>query len=447
MTPEAPRFAIRRQFIATIGRLAAISSSIAGFAMAAEMQEWVVPLGGNAYLTSPAAGSADRVEKSGIKPWQNEKSVFSIYFRTDRAAVLDLSLRLKVPQGESVIRASVAGSVVEKKVTGDAAQDVPLGAFSTKAAGYVRVDLQGLRKTGPVFAEVGDLLVGSATADLELDHVKDSAENRFYWGRRGPSVHLPYELPAGKTIEYFYNEVTVPQGQDPIGSYFMANGFGEGYFGMQVNGPDERRILFSVWSPFHTDNPKDIPEEQRVQVLAKGKDVRSGEFGNEGSGGQSFYIYPWKAGTTYRFLNRARPDGQGHTIYTAWFFAPEVAKWHLIASFRRPQTDKHLTGAHSFLENFADRNGYQSRMAYYGNQWARDTEGNWHELTKSRFTGDDIAQRRYRLDYAGGRKGGAFFMRNGGFFAEPVKLGSSFERESTPAKRPVIDLDALEAIK
>jgi hypothetical protein len=411
MTPE---FTFCRKFIHSIGGLVAACTSITGLAPAAEVKEWVVPLGGNAYLTSLAAGSPDQVEKSGIKVWKNEKSVFSIYFRTDRAAVLNLSLRLKVPEGESVIRASAAGSVFEKKITGDAVQDVPLARINAKAAGYVRVDLQGLRKTGAVFAEMGDLLVGSDVVDLKLDYVKDSAENRFYWGRRGPSVHLPYELPAGKAVEYFYNEVTVPQGQDPLGSYFMANGFGEGYFGMQVNGPDERRILFSVWSPFHTDNPKNIPEEQRVQLLAKGKDVRSGEFGNEGSGGQSFYIYPWKAGTTYRFLNRARPDGQGYTIYTAWFFAPEVGNWHLIASFRRPKTDKHLSGLHSFLENFADRNGYQS-------QWVRDTEGTWLELTKARFSGDDIAQRQYRLDYAGGAMLGiCFFTQRGEYPEGPV---------------------------
>jgi hypothetical protein len=84
-------------------------------------------------------------------------------------------------------------------------------------------------------------------------------------------------------------------------------------------------------------------------------------------------------------------------------------------------------------------------MAYHGNQWARDTGGNWHELTKVRFTGDDIANRKYRLDYAGGAEGGEFFMRNGGFFAETVKPGTAFERKSTPSKKPVIDLDALEA--
>jgi hypothetical protein len=435
--PLAPRFA---------PLLAAVCATVAGITSAAA-EQWTVPLGGNSYLTSANGRTPDRVETAGIKPWGDEKSVFSIYFRTDRAAELDLSLRLKVPQGESLIRATVAGSVFEKKVSGEGIQEVSLGNISVKAPGYVRVDLQGLSKQGAVFAEVIDLLVDSDVAELKVNCVKDSEGNRFYWGRRGPSVHLPYEVPAGMKIEYFYNEVMVPEGQDAIGSYFMANGFGEGYFGMQVNGPQDRRVLFSVWSPFHTDNPKEIPEEERVQVLARGQDVRIGEFGNEGSGGQSFYTFPWKAGTIYRFLNRAHPDGKSHTIYSAWFYAPEAGKWQLIATFRRPKTDKHLTGIHSFLENFNDRNGYLSRLAYYGNQWVRDTEGEWHELTKSRFSGDDIANRQYRLDFAGGSKGAAFFLHNGGFFDETVKLGSSFERESTASRRPVIDLDALEGAK
>jgi hypothetical protein len=258
---------------------------------------------------------------------------------------------------------------------------------------------------------------------------------------------LPYEVPAGKTIEYFYNEVTVPKGQDPIGSYFMANGFGEGYLGMQVNGENERRILFSVWSPFTTDNPKEIPDDHKVKLLAKGTDVHGGEFGGEGSGGQSYFLYPWKAGTTYGFLNRAHPDGQGHTIYTAWFFAPEAGKWQLIASFQRPKTNTHLTNLHSFLENFADRNGYLGRMAYYGNQWVRDTEGGWTELKHARFTGDDIASRGFRLDYAGGSTKERFVLRNGGFFAETVKIGSTFERDSTAERKPNIDFDKLEAVK
>jgi len=57
----------------------------------------------------------------------------------------------------------------------------------------------------------------------------------FYWGKRGPSDHMSFTLPSGKTSEWFYNELTVPVGFDPVGSYFMSNGFNNGYFGMQVN--------------------------------------------------------------------------------------------------------------------------------------------------------------------------------------------------------------------
>ena len=421
--------------------VAALFLSIA--VQAAPMQ-FEVPLGGNAYRTAGEGRARDRVDRDGIRDWQNPDTVFSIYFRVNQAAKLDLSLRLSVDEGTSEIEVGAGGQTFRKKIEGEGIQELTIGNIEMKSAGYVKVDLKGMSKTGRTFAEVKDLLVSSDSEGLEPAYVKEPGGNRFYWGRRGPSVHLGYQLPTKNPIEYFYSEVTVPEGADPIGSYFMANGFGEGYFGMQVNGPEERRILFSVWSPFSTDNPADIPEEDRIVMLKKGKDVRVGEFGNEGSGGQSFLIYPWKAGTNYRFLNTARPDGKGSTIYTAWFFAPEVGDWQLIASFKRPKTDKHLTGMHSFLENFADRNGYLGRMSSNGNQWVRDTEGKWHEVTEARFTGDDIARRMYRMDYAGGSKDGRFFMRNGGFFDEHVKVDTRFKRPPNPQAEPKIDFKSLD---
>lgn len=398
---------------------------------------WSVPLAGNAYVTSGQEGGR------GGQRWDDSTSVRSVFFRVDRSAELHLALKASVPEGESKVRATVAGKTFTAALKGSG--DFQLGTIRVKEAGYVRVDLQGVEKSGPVFAEASDLQVATTTPDVTVAHVKDNEGNRFYWGRRGPSVHLSYALPEKKTIEWFYSELTVPEKMDPIGSYFMANGFGEGYFGMQVNSPTERRVLFSVWSPFSTDNPREIPEDQRILALAKGKDVHTGEFGNEGSGGQSYLRFPWKAGSTYRFLNRAKPDGKGHTVYTGWFFAPENNEWQLIASFKRPKTDKHLTGVHSFLENFADRNGWQVRECRYGNQWARDTEGKWHALTAAQFTGDDIARRGYRLDYAGGVAGNDFFMRNGGFFADTVKLDSRFSRPGKGSE-PEIDFDKLEAV-
>lgn len=402
-------------------------------------RSWEIPMGGNSYVTKQAGEQQRRGR--GPDRWQSGDTVQSVFFRVDRPSELDISLRAKVP-GDSRIRAVINGKAIDKDLkSGDT--DIALGKVSVKEAGYVRVDLQGLRKSGDSFADVEAVKV-SSKEPAELNYVKDNEGNRFYWGRRGPSVHLGYSLPKGEPTEWFYNEITVPEGSDPIGSYFMSNGFGEGYFGMQVNGGKERRILFSVWSPFTTDNPKEIPEDHKIHLLKKGEGVHGGEFGGEGSGGQSYWLYPWKAGETYRFLNRVKPDGKGATDYTAWFYLPEKKEWKLIASFKRPLTDKHLTGAHSFLENFSDRQGYIARGALYGNQWSCDVKGEWHEITGARFTGDDIAQRKYRMDYAGGVKGKEFFMKNGGFFAENVKLGSQFTRESTKGKKPSIDFSKLE---
>lgn len=403
---------------------------------------WKVPFAGNAYQTGGKAES----RRGGLK-WESPEAVLSIFFRADRPADLQIALRAKVPEGESTIQATVAGKVTKVNLAGGEAKSYPLAAVKAEQAGYVRVDLQGLTKAGPVFAEIAELEIASSTPQLALAFVRDNEGNRFYWGRRGPSVHLSFSAPPERTIEWFYSELTVPEGKDPIGSYFMANGFGEGYFGMQVNSATERRILFSVWSPFRSDNPRDIPADQRVALLAKGEGVRTGEFGNEGSGGQSYLIYPWKAGATHRFLNRAKPDGKGGTIYTAWFQPADAKEWRLIASFGRPKTEKHLTGLHSFLENFSPESGWLEREGRYGNQWARDTDGTWHALRAARFTGDDIARRGYRLDYAGGVTDGTFFLRNGGFFADSVKLDSRFTRpaEEKP-EPPAIDLERLEGI-
>ena len=85
----------------------------------------------------------------------------------------------------------------------------------------------------------------------------------------------------------------------------MANGFGEGYFGIQVNSETERRILFSIWSPFKTDDPNSISQTtKKLDYLKKENGVTSGEFGNEGSGGQSYKVFNWQAETRYGFLNK-----------------------------------------------------------------------------------------------------------------------------------------------
>ncbi|MHC5111403.1 MAG: DUF3472 domain-containing protein [Planctomycetota bacterium] len=407
----------------------------------ARAAEWSVPVAGNAFQTAPQPGDGSFHSNGTIK-WSDSKVVFSVYFHVDQSANLQLKINTSRIKERSTLRARIGDESFDVAINDPEQRVYDVGPINVPA-GYVRADLQGVNRTGDLFAEIHSLIVVSDTEDLKLDYVKSNKGNMFYWGRRGPSVHLRYEVPKDRPVQYAYSEINVPVGDDPIGSFYMANGFGEGYLGIQVNGPDERRVLFSVWSPFKTNKPSDIPQDQRVEVLGRGRDVHIGRFGGEGSGGQSFLVYPWKAGKTYRFLTEVKPDGEGNTIYASWFGDKSANEWRFIARFRRPKTDTHLHGFHSFLESFSPNHGHIGRQARYGNVWVCDVTGEWHECTRARFSVDATGDGRHRLDFMGGGDGEYFFLRNCGFFSETGQPGDVFTRKSTAHERPNLDFSAL----
>ena len=401
----------------------------------AQAQQLVVGLSGNGYVTRQQGGA--QITENGVAQWTNPQSVVSVYFYQHQPTTADLSLLAK---GHAEIKVSYGKKSFNVQLQSDDFTQVPVGSIDVRQAGYVRIDLQGVSKQGEHFGEIKQLIADRVAG--KSNYVKDFSD---YWGRRGPSVHLAYALPEGDT-EWFYNEVTVPKEGETMHSYYMAAGFGEGYFGMQYNSPTERRILFSVWSPFDTQNPKDIPDDQKIKMLRRGKEVHIGEFGNEGAGGQSYLKYPWKAGRTYKFLMQVRPDGKGNTVYTAYFYATEEKEWRLIASFLRPQTDTWYRHPHSFLENFNPEQGYLSRKVLFGNQWARSKEGQWTRITDATFTHDATANAKVRLDYQGGKtRDNRFYLKMGGFFNESVPMGTKFHAEPA-GHAPEIDWNALEQL-
>ncbi|MGC4037517.1 MAG: DUF3472 domain-containing protein [Chitinophagaceae bacterium] len=402
-----------------------------------------IPPGGNSWVTKKAANGNEAVTDSCWINWQHAETIFSIYIGINKAGKLKLSALLNVPEGESIIQCSIKGVKKKISLSGIAKKEFALGTWSV-TPGYIKIDVQGVSKTGKVFANINNFFAEGSAIDETTAWVKNNEGNYFYWGRRGPSVHINYDISkVNNDIEWFYNEIKVPEGYDPVGSYFMANGFGEGYFGMQVNSLSERRILFSVWSPFETDDPSKIPDDKKIKLLKKGKEVHTGEFGNEGSGGQSYLKYNWKAGATYRFLLKGEPVDNNYTNYTAWFYAPELKKWLLIASFSRPATHTYLTKLHSFLENFEPSTGYITRKAYYQNQWVADKSGKWFALNEMTFTADATARKGYRKDYKGGADNGSFYLQNCGFFNDSVTIKSHFNHE-IKTNHPVIDFSSLE---
>jgi len=197
---------------------------------------------------------------------------------------------------------------------------------------------------------------------------------------------------------------------------------------MQVNGPTERRIIFSVWDSGNEAIDRDkVAAENRTTLVGKGDGVNAGDFGNEGTGGHSHLVYSWKTGEKQRFLITAKLTDPDHTIYSGYFFRPDKKEWMLISSWRAPHDGNYLHGLYSFNEDFAGDNGYLQRKALFGNQWFRTADGAWHELTVATFSHDGTG-RSDRLDRFMGVEDGQFFLSNGGFLPGYTKFGEKFTR-------------------
>ncbi|WP_442482355.1 DUF3472 domain-containing protein [Aeoliella sp. SH292] len=198
------------------------------------------------------------------------------------------------------------------------------------------------------------------------------------------SVHLAYSIPESSE---FYLEMKVEESAP--GTYFMAAGFGGGYFGIQQLANDKRVVLFSVWEPGDQNDPSITPEDRRVKLVSQGEGVRVKRFGGEGTGGQSFYDYDWKNGETYRFLVRARHEGN-RTIYVGYFYLPDEKRWQQMAEFSTLNEGQLIGGCYSFVEDFLRNreSTKQLRRAEFGNVWARSTKGEWQSIREARFTAD-----------------------------------------------------------
>ena len=404
----------------------------------AQSTQHTVALNGNSYVVESRRGA--KITNEGLTNWMGEDAKINTYVYFSKPQTVSVIVKGNVKIGKSEIRftANDNSKTIDLE-EGSFAERV--GTVVVKQAGYIAFTLEGVSKSESTFANVASFIIEAD--DAEMVYVHNFSE---YWGRRGPSVHLNYEMPKD-TIEWFYNEVTVPENNDVLASYYMANGFGEGYFGMQANSPRERRILFSVWSPFDTQDPKLIPDSMQIKMIRRGENVHIGEFGNEGSGGQSYLRYDWKAGNTYKFLTQIKPTGNGSTTYTSYFYATDENKWLLIASFFRPQTNTYYKRAHSFLENFSPDQGYLTRKVYFGNQWYRSKNGKWIAGEKSSFSHDATAKAGVRRDYKGGynEDENKFFLQNCGFFSDSTPFGEKFTLKPR-SEAPEIDFDLLERL-
>ena len=380
-----------------------------------------------AYI-APDPHAANVSKEKGIKGWAQAGQTVQWFGELKATGKLKASVQMKAPLDTSVKLQLTIGTQ-KHEATANGEGPVLFGEYDITKPGYTKFELASLSGKDDAGAVQTLVLDGPATTDahFNLDPRRNAA-----------SVHLKFETEKDAEIAMFYNEVTGVE--EPSATYYMACGFARGYFGMQVNSPTERRIIFSVWDAGSGVSAKDrstVDPENQTQLLGKGKDVVASVFGNEGTGGHSHLIYPWKTGEAQRFVVTAKPDGT-HTIYSGYWFHPEQKQWTLLASFRAPKDGGWLRGLYSFSEDFDGSTGHVLRKAFYGPQWIKLSNGKWQELTTAKFSHDPTGKE-CRLDRFMGVENGKFFLSHGGFVPGFTKYGEPFTRPAT-GKEPEITL-------
>jgi len=252
------------------------------------------------------------------------------------------------------------------------------------------------------------------------------------------SVHLQYSAPAGSA---FYNEVAVEKSAP--GTYFCVCGFNHGYYGIQELANGKKLLIFSVWDPGKQDDPNSVKDEERVKLLYHDEKVRVGRFGNEGTGGQSFFDFDWQIGQTYRFLVTAQPR-ESRTEFTAWFYPPEEKAWKKLVTFSTITGGKPLSGYYAFVEDFRRNraSARQVREARFGHAQVRDSAGKWQAISQARFTADKNPV----TNINAGQRDGWFFLATGGETkndATPllmrIELPSAADAQQPPRDLPKVD--------
>lgn len=384
-----------------------------------------IPIGGNTWSYPKGVGGG-LVRNKGIVRWTNPGLYFITYVYLSQPAELMIAIEGDFSLSSCTLSISIDGKSKELPIQAGEQKVYPIGKWVLGSPGYVSIILKGISKSDSQFPIITTINLEGVPQEL-IYFVPESHD--FAFGRRGTSAYLNYQIPEKVNIESFYGELLIPKSNDIIGSYFMATGFTNGYFGIQVNSKTERRVLFSVWNPCKSDNPEDVPVHLRVQLIQKGEGVIVGPFGNEGSGLQCIFRHMWNAERVYGFLVVCHPQPNNYTDYTGYFYDAESNKWRLMATFRFPSQSDFLKNPGSFLENFYPDEGDVQRQGVYKNQWIRTETGEWIELTKAKIGAS--GEQHYRKDFGGGSVADTFYLRGFGFFDDGKPEGFNLERLQT----------------
>lgn len=440
--------------------------------------------GGQAYAETdgkPTDGVHIREDRKGGKlsltaysdRWTNAKASI-VWYLYQTAADYDIDIVLNVANNKtkyfefSVTDINQTGlqeatSIIAVRGNGRDQTYTILNANVPKT-GYYRYELK------PLNAPANQVTVRSFTFHSLNNRYADTHATNYL---SSPSVHLSNwrstdrTIPAGQKYDWCYMEILVPEGGDPLATYYMSLGVLRGYMGMQTNSDNQRGIIFSLWDDGDTDKDPTLDQNKRAGAVDHDPATTVSRFGNEGTGTKSFvHGWNWDTGVPVKFLTNARLEAyndtlknkQGkdsivfrqNTLVSAWYNSGKG--WKYISTLRLPNKISYFDSWYSFLENFGYQNGQIKRYAYYYNAFAHTVsntsypEGRWVSFNQVNFGNTDGATGQ-RVDFEQGRsddRPNAFYMASGGY-GNTVKKHNTIPLQSD--KSVVTSLDLTQFLK
>jgi hypothetical protein len=188
-------------------------------------------------------------------------------------------------------------------------------------------------------------------------------------GGRVSAQHLWWDTKKLDHATCLYGEITVLATHHAI-YYCGANWHpGEpagGYCGIQHNGPQERRTIFSIWDTSPTLHPK-VTQADPTTIFNR--------FGGEGEGSHTHMAWDWQVGDTFQFFVQKQPGAARDTTVTRYCINDRGAKkWRHSATITSPNGDEKSEasvstigggGLASFLENFGGKERDVPKLALY----------------------------------------------------------------------------------
>lgn len=211
-------------------------------------------------------------DKGVVSNWTN-KNRSVVYYLYQTKGEYNLSIENTVNKGKNLnYQINISGCYSGLSATPNQ-QQITFSGTGTKsttsdikvtigATGYYRYELK------PVSEPNNSIIIHN----LVFNALQNESQVNQTNYQSSPSVHASYSSASStsKSYDWLYQEVKVPEGMDPLYTFYMAIGFYRGYLGIQTNSPTERRVLFSVWDSKDADNDPTISGDDYVKLVDKG---------------------------------------------------------------------------------------------------------------------------------------------------------------------------------